>query len=73
MARSMRDLRDKEYCSARSIQKVWRGRLGRAKAARRKVLMAELKARETAAMSLTRVFRGHKGREKWEVAFQLKR
>ena len=47
--------------------------MGRAKAARRKVLMAELKARETAAMSLTRMFRGHKGREKWEVAFQLKR
>ena len=73
MARSMRDLRNKEFVAARQIQKVWRGRLGRQRAARRRVLMVELKARETAAMALTRVFRGHKGRERWEVAFQLKR
>ena len=73
MARSMRELRAREYANARSIQKMWRARLGRFKAARRRILIQELKRRERAAVDMCRVFRGHKGREKWEVAFQLQR
>ena len=53
MARSMRELRAREYNAAREIQKMWRARLGRFKAARRRILIDELKRRERAATSVS--------------------
>jgi hypothetical protein len=73
MARSLRDLRNTEYFAARQIQRIVRGKFGRDKASRRKLLVAELRVREKSAMTMCRAYRGFKGRERWEVAFQLRR
>ena len=73
MARALKALREKQFKAARQIQRIVRGRFGRLRASRYKLLMEELARREKAALKLCRIFRGHKGRERFEVAFQDQR
>ena len=54
------------------LQAAWRGKRGRQRAIDQKKMLIEMQRRERNALIIERVFRGHKGRERWEVHERLR-
>ena len=73
VAASLAGLRNLEKKAAVRIQASQRARCGRIKAKSKKLVMAEQMKRMRSVQLIQRLFRGHKGRERFVVAKELKK